>query len=65
MYLYNSAYDPKYQSLSVGQLSKAYCIQESIKENKARFDFLKGNETYKYQMGGTEIPIYSCQINIR
>ena len=64
-YLYNSAYDPQYNSLSVGLLCKVLCIKESIREGKKRFDFLKGDETYKYQLGGREIPLYSCQITIK
>jgi CelD/BcsL family acetyltransferase involved in cellulose biosynthesis len=46
--LYNSAYDPQYNSLSAGLLCKVLGIKESIQEGKKRFDFLKGDETYKY-----------------
>ena len=31
---------------------------------KKRFDFLKGAESYKYHLGGREVPIYRCQITI-
>lgn len=65
LYLYNSAYAPQYNSLSVGLLSKVLCIKESIKEGKKKFDFLKGNETYKYHLGGREVPLYNCQITIK
>ena len=65
MYLYNSGYNPQYNSLSVGLLCKVLCIKESIQEGKKRFDFLKGNETYKYHLGGGEVPLYSCQITIK
>jgi len=65
MYLYNSAYDPQYNSLSVGLLCKVLCIKESIQEGKKRFDFLKGDETYKYQLGGRKVPLYRCQITIK
>jgi CelD/BcsL family acetyltransferase involved in cellulose biosynthesis len=64
MYLYNSAFDPQYQALSAGLLSKVLCIKASIEEGKKRFDFLKGNETYKHHLGGREVPIYGCQISI-
>ncbi len=63
-YLYNSAYDPQFNYLSVGLLCKVLCIKESIEKGKKRWDFLKGNEPYKYQLGGKEIPLYSCRINI-
>jgi len=65
MYLYNSAYNPQYNSLSVGLLCKALCLKESIEKGKKKFDFLKGDEPYKYHIGGKEVPLYSCQITIR
>ena len=65
VYLYNSGYDPQYDSLSVGLLCKVLSIKESIQEGKKRFDFLKGGETYKYRLGGRDVPLYSCQITIK
>ncbi len=65
IYLYNSGYDPQYSSLSVGLLCKVLCIKESIQEGKKRFDFLKGDETYKYQLGGRKVPLYRCHITIK
>jgi len=62
VYLYNSGYDPKYSSLSVGLLSKVLCIKDSVERGKKKFDFLKGREAYKRQLGGKEIPIYNCQV---
>lgn len=62
IYLYNSGYDPKYQHLSVGILLKIFSIKNSIEKNKTTFDFLKGNETYKYRLGAREVPLYHCQI---
>ena len=64
LYLYNSGYDLQYKALSVGLLSKALCIKESIQEGKKKFDFLKGNEVYKYHLGGREVPLSRCQITI-
>lgn len=65
IYLYNSGYDPQYNSLSVGLLSKVLCIKESIEEGKKRFDFLKGGEAYKHHLGGGEISLYNCMITIK
>ena len=64
VYLYNSGYDLQYRSLSVGILSKALYIKDSIQRGKKRFDFMKGIERYKYHLGGREIPLYDCQIEI-
>jgi len=65
IFLYNSAYDPDYRSKSVGIISKARCIEDSIAKKKRKFDFLKGAEQYKYNLGGKEIPLYSCEISLR
>jgi len=65
MYLYNSAYDPNYSHLSVGLLSKVLSIKESIQQGREKYDFLKGDEPYKYQIGGRETPLYNCQITIK
>ena len=64
-YLYNSGYDPQYTSLSVGLMSKVLCIQESIRQGKKKFDFLKGNEIYKYHLGGKEVTLSNCQITLK
>jgi len=63
-YLYNSAYDPQFNHLSVGLLCKILCLKESIEKGKKKWNFLKGGEPYKYQLGGQEVPLYSCQIAI-
>ncbi len=64
IYLYNSGYDPRYESHSAGLLCKVMGIQASIESGKKVFNFLKGNEIYKYRLGGKEVPLYRCSINI-
>jgi CelD/BcsL family acetyltransferase involved in cellulose biosynthesis len=64
VYLYNSGYDLHYRSLSVGFVSKVLCIKDSIERNKAKFDFLKGDEIYKHRLGGKPIPLYRCNVSI-
>ena len=56
--LYNSGYDPEYASLSVGLLNKALCIQEAIERGRGRFDFLRGTERYKYNLGAVDRVVY-------
>ena len=60
--LYNSGYDPAYSSLSVGLLLKAFCVKEAIAAGKRRFDFLRGPEPYKYDLGGKDLPVYQCLV---
>ena len=62
-HLYNSGYDPGYAYLSVGLLCKAFCIREGILEGKRRFDFLRGAEPYKYDLGAQDVPILRCVIS--
>ncbi len=57
VYLYNSAYDPDFKNMSVGIISKVFCVRDSIQRGRKRFDFLKGHEQYKYHLGGAEIPL--------
>lgn len=64
IYLYNSGYDP-HNSLSAGLLSKVLGIKTSIQEGKKKFDLLKGDESYKYHLGGRGIPLYRCQITMK
>jgi CelD/BcsL family acetyltransferase involved in cellulose biosynthesis len=63
VYLYNSGYEPDYSWLSVGVVSKALCIKDSIERDKKLFDFLKGSEAYKYHLGGHELPLYKCSLS--
>jgi CelD/BcsL family acetyltransferase involved in cellulose biosynthesis len=65
IYLYNSAYNPGYNHLSAGLLSKVLAIQESIHQGKKCFDFLKGSEPYKYHLGGREVALYRCLIDLK
>ncbi len=64
IYLYNSGYDPAYRELSVGLMSKVLCIKDSIARGREVFDFLKGDEVYKYRLGGKEVPLTRCQIDL-
>ena len=65
VYLYNSGYEPDYSWLSVGVISKALCIKDSIERGRKRFDFLKGAEAYKYQLGGQELPLFKCSLSYK
>lgn len=51
LYLYNSAYDPDYSSISPGIVVITCCLEDAINRGIKRFDFLRGNEAYKYHFG--------------
>ena len=62
-FLYNNAYSLMYNSFSVGLVSKIFAIKESIDRNKKTFNFLRGNEKYKYSLGGVDIKLFNVRIN--
>jgi len=62
-YLYNSGYDPSYNALSVGLLLKALAIQDAIREGLRAFDFLRGGEPYKYDLGGQDRTLYTLEVS--
>lgn len=57
--VYNSGLNPnKFSHLSPGIVLLAYNIQHAIEQKRRVFDFLRGNENYKYRMGAKDAPIY-------
>jgi CelD/BcsL family acetyltransferase involved in cellulose biosynthesis len=64
LHLYNSGFDPHFRALSVGLMCKVLTIQDAIKSGRKKYDFLKGAETYKYRLGGREVPLYNCRIQL-
>jgi CelD/BcsL family acetyltransferase involved in cellulose biosynthesis len=61
--VYNSGYDPDlYPSLSSGIVLLSYCIQDSIDKGHKVFDFLRGEEEYKYRFGGTRTEVRNLRI---
>lgn len=59
-YLYNNGFDPRFRGISLGLVSKIGTIRASIEAGQMVYDFLGGTERYKYQLGGTEIPLMKC-----
>jgi CelD/BcsL family acetyltransferase involved in cellulose biosynthesis len=55
---YNASYHPDYGHLSVGIVLFANRIQSAIERRFACFDFLRGDEDYKYRFGATDRPLY-------
>ena len=56
--LYNSGFNPEYSYYSVGLLLKALCIRDAVEAGLPFFDFLRGDEPYKYDLGGKDYPLY-------
>jgi CelD/BcsL family acetyltransferase involved in cellulose biosynthesis len=61
--VYNSGYDPDlYPSLSTGIVLLAYCIRDAIERELKVFDFLRGEEEYKYRLGGVRTEIHNLRL---
>ena len=60
--LYNSGFSPSFGYYSVGLLLKAYCLKDAIEGGKAYFDFLRGSEPYKYDLGGKNRTLYQMVV---
>jgi CelD/BcsL family acetyltransferase involved in cellulose biosynthesis len=58
--LYNSGYDPSYAAYSPGIAAVALTMQDAIREGAVAFDFLSGDEPYKYQFGASNT--YTCRV---
>jgi CelD/BcsL family acetyltransferase involved in cellulose biosynthesis len=58
LYMYNSGYDPQYAHAAVGLMSKTLLIRDAIEAGRSCVDFLRGDEAYKYDLGGTDQQVY-------
>ena len=65
LWVYNSAIDPRFSSLSVGWVLLAHLLQWAIENRRAAFDFMRGPEDYKLRFGGVPGKIYRLQISRR
>jgi CelD/BcsL family acetyltransferase involved in cellulose biosynthesis len=61
--LYNSGYDTAYGALSAGLLLKAECLREAIEKGLSYYDFLRGAEPYKYDLGARDRLLYSITLS--
>ena len=58
-YLYNSAYDPGLRHVSPGIVMIGLLIEQTANGDEPVFDFLKGDEVYKYRLGAQSRQLYS------
>ena len=59
VWVYNSGLDPAaFSALSPGVVLTAAAIERAIALGRSEFDFLRGNEEYKYRFGAVDRPIY-------
>jgi CelD/BcsL family acetyltransferase involved in cellulose biosynthesis len=60
--LYNSGFEPSRAALSPGLVLLAHVIRDALNRGKTRFDFLRGEERYKYEFGPTPEEVYQVRL---
>ena len=58
LWLYNSGWEWDYRDLSPGWILLTYLIQWATENNIEEFDFMRGDEPYKYKFGGIDRHVY-------
>jgi CelD/BcsL family acetyltransferase involved in cellulose biosynthesis len=54
IWVYNSGLDMKFGDLSPGWVLLGYLIEWAIEHGRSEFDFMRGDEPYKYKFGGVD-----------
>ncbi len=62
LWLYNSGWVWGYREYSPGWVLLAHLIQWAIEHGIEEFDFMRGNEDYKYKFGGIDRHIYRVKL---
>ncbi len=62
-YLYNSGYDPERSWHAVGLLNHALNILASIRQGFEVYDFMRGDERYKYHLGAHNRSIFTLRLD--
>lgn len=62
--LYNSGFDKENYD-SAGLYIKALNIKHAIASGKKTYNFLQGNERYKYELGGKDLFIYTIEMSLQ
>jgi CelD/BcsL family acetyltransferase involved in cellulose biosynthesis len=60
--LYNSGFRPAAAALSPGLVLLAHIVRDAIERGRRRFDFLRGEERYKYDFGPTPEAVHTVTL---
>jgi CelD/BcsL family acetyltransferase involved in cellulose biosynthesis len=65
VFVYNSGLEPEqFGALSPGIVLLQFIIRDAIEHGYKVFDFLRGGETYKHRMGGTDLNLYQLNASL-
>lgn len=61
-YYYLGGFDPAYRHFGIGNQLVAHAMAAARAEGAAVFDFLRGQEPYKYRWGAKDVPTFSRRL---
>jgi hypothetical protein len=62
VHLYNSGYAPEAAALAPGVVLLSHCIELSCASGFCEYDFLRGTERYKYDLGGRDRAVFRLRL---
>ena len=62
LWLYNSGFDPEFSFYSTGVVLKALSIKKAVEDGKKKYDFLRGGERYKYELGAKDLQLFRIEM---
>lgn len=65
LWVYNSAIDQRFNALSPGWVLLGYLLKWCIENKHQAFDFMRGDEDYKFRFGAVAGKIYRVQVSRR
>jgi len=62
IWVYNSGLNFKFRELSPGWVLLGYLLQWANEQQRAAFDFMRGDEEYKYRFGAIDRYVYRATV---
>jgi len=63
IWVYNSGISRRYLDLSVGWVLLGYLLQWANEKKRSEFDFMRGDEDYKYRFGGVDRYVVRAKVS--
>jgi CelD/BcsL family acetyltransferase involved in cellulose biosynthesis len=54
IWVYNSGFSRRFMDISIGWVLLGYLLQWANENKRSEFDFMRGDEDYKYRFGGVD-----------